>query len=110
MVNFVPSGNRIDLNKRVLKVNESEWPPDVMSLQNKKEREIPAKESIETTSFNTEPITPDQPTHPVDPDLISLSVESKDEDNTRQLLLELLSNCEVVPFLCENNFHFLQEL
>jgi hypothetical protein len=28
-VNFVPSANRIDLNKRVLKVNESEWPPEL---------------------------------------------------------------------------------
>jgi hypothetical protein len=64
----------------------------VMSPQNKKEREIPAKESNETKSSNTEPTTPDQPTHPADPDFTSLSIESKDEENTRQLLLELLSN------------------
>jgi hypothetical protein len=64
----------------------------VMSLQNKTEREISAKESNETKSSNSEPTTPDQPTHPVDPDFTSLSIESKDEENTRQLLLELLSN------------------
>src|SRR5271167_3339498 len=64
----------------------------VMSLQNKKEREILTKESNETKSSNSEPTTPDQPTHPVDPDFTSLSIESKDEENTRKLLSELLSN------------------
>jgi hypothetical protein len=33
-VNFVPSANRIDLNKRVLKVKESEWPPELRTRNN----------------------------------------------------------------------------
>ena len=28
-VNFVPRANRIDLNKRVLKVNETDWSPEL---------------------------------------------------------------------------------
>lgn len=72
----------------------------VLSLQDKKERERPIKEASQapsttfqpSTSQTSEPTTPDQPTHPVDPDFTSLSIESKDEENTRQLLLEFLSN------------------
>ena len=72
----------------------------VMSLQDKKEREKAVKQSSQVTSTPSqspssqppEPTTPDQPTHPVDPDFTSLSIESKDEENTRQLLLEYLSN------------------
>jgi hypothetical protein len=72
----------------------------VMSLQDKKEREKATKETMQaarthsqpSSSQPSEPTTPDRPTHPVDPDFTSLSVESKDEENTRQLLLEFLSN------------------
>lgn len=69
----------------------------VMSLQDRKEREKTAKETSQTASTTSQPATsqpttPDQPTHPVDPDFTSLSIESKDEENTRQLLLEFLSN------------------
>jgi hypothetical protein len=65
----------------------------VMSRQDKKERENMAKQTNQVVpSTSSEPTTPDQPTHPVDPDFTSLSIESKDEENTRKLLSELLSN------------------
>jgi len=72
----------------------------VMSLQDKKEREKATKETMQvarthsqpSSSQPSEPTTPDRPTYPIDPDFTSLSVESKDEENMRQLLLEFLSN------------------
>ena len=40
----------------------------------------------------TEPRTPDQPTHPSDPNWTGTSIASKDEENTRTLLKQLVMN------------------
>ena len=39
-----------------------------------------------------EPRTPDQPTHPSNPDLTGGSTESKDEENTKKLLIDIVRN------------------
>ena len=56
---------------------------------------IPTKrtrEANESSSPRSEPKTPDQPTHPSDPDWTSGTVSSKDEENTKMLLRDLLMN------------------
>jgi hypothetical protein len=48
------------------------------------------KSSGDSPTPSPEPRTPDQPTHPSDPDLTGESIESKDEENTKKLLFQFL--------------------
>lgn len=48
------------------------------------------KATKDSPSPRSEPKTPDQPTHPSDPNFTGASIESKDEENTKQLLSQLL--------------------
>jgi hypothetical protein len=50
------------------------------------------KSSEDRLSPSSEPKTPDQPTHPADPDFTGTSTESKDEENTKMLLKLLLDD------------------
>ena len=45
-----------------------------------------------TPSPRPEPRTPDQPSHPSNPDFTGGSTESKDEENTKKLLFDVLRN------------------
>lgn len=56
-------------------------PQSPISLPRKRPRP-----TFDTTSSASEPKTPDQPTHPANPNLTSSTVESKDEDHTKELL------------------------
>src|SRR5437016_554190 len=49
-----------------------------------------ARATTDTPSPRSEPKTPDQPTHPSDPDFTGASIESKDEENTKKLMAQLL--------------------
>lgn len=56
---------------------------------------LPPKRTKSTNgspSPRPEPRTPDQPTHPSNPDLTGGSTESKDEENTKKLLIDILRN------------------
>jgi hypothetical protein len=48
--------------------------------------------SIPSKRDSSEPTTPDQPTLPVNPNFTSSTSESKDEENTKMLLKQLLLN------------------
>src|SRR5271169_6333659 len=50
------------------------------------------KSTADTPSPRSEPKTPDQPTHPSDPNFTGASIESKEEENTKKLLIDLLRN------------------
>ena len=49
------------------------------------------KSTVDDSSpSRSEPTTPDQPTHPSNPDFTGSSTASKDEENTKKLLFDLL--------------------
>jgi len=50
------------------------------------------KAGSSTPSPHPEPRTPDRPTHPSNPDFTGDSTESKDEENTKKLLFDVLRN------------------
>jgi hypothetical protein len=72
----------------------------VVSSRTKRPPQSPAAStSIKRTKIaedqqspSSEPKTPDQPTHPADPDFSGTSTESKDEENTKMLLKLLLED------------------
>jgi hypothetical protein len=51
-----------------------------------------AKPAADEPSPPSEPKTPDQPIYPSNPDFTGASIESKDEENTKKLLFDMLRN------------------
>jgi hypothetical protein len=78
----------LQLTSSQLKTTSRKRPPPSPTSSSSKR----IKSMADTPSPRSEPKTPDQPTHPSDPNFTGALIESKDEENTKKLLFDILRN------------------